>query len=253
MPRTTEHHQTDGLHHRSTRLMASLKVVVSMIGSHTPKHVLTRLDAVLAYLYVARWMSDHHFRPRTLSRSRDDIIEELAKSICNDEVLYLEFGVWRGDSTRVFSKTLTHPAARLHGFDSFEGLPESWDHIGSGTFGQGNLSTRNLSVHGKIPTIPDSRVKFFKGWFEETLPNYEFVDSPVIVIFFDADLYSSTIYVLNTLKPHIKPGTILYFDEFWNRHHELKAFDEFLLASGMKFELLAVTPGIRQAVFRRVE
>jgi hypothetical protein len=44
----------------------------------------------------------------------------------------------------------------------------------------------------------------------------------------DADLYSSTKTILHVLKPHIRTGTYLYFDEFQAREHELRAFDEFL-------------------------
>lgn len=51
----------------------------------------------------------------------------------------------------------------LHGFDSFEGLPERWnaDHA------KGHFSTA-----GQIPEIADNRVTFFKGWFKEILREY---------------------------------------------------------------------------------
>jgi Macrocin-O-methyltransferase (TylF) len=146
-----------------------------------------------------------------------------------------------------WSKLLKNRASRLHGFDSFEGLPEDWDPHGGSILGKGHFSTQ-----GNIPQVPDDRVKFFKGWFEQTLPRYEFVDSPVIVLFMDADLYSLTSYVLKTLRPHIKVGSIIYFDEFWDRHHELKAFDEFLKETDTRFELLAATYGMRNVAFRRI-
>jgi hypothetical protein len=168
--------------------------------------------------------------------------------ICDAEVLYLEFGVYEGDTIRQWSTLLKNRATRLHGFDSFEGLPEQWDDH-SGSF----LKKGHFSTQGRIPQIPDNRVKFFKGWFQDTLPKYEFVDSPVLVIFLDADLYSSTSYVLKTLRPHIKVGTIIYFDEFWDRYHEMKAFEEFLVETSMRFELLAVANGMRCVTFRRIE
>jgi hypothetical protein len=55
----------------------------------------------------------------------------------------------------------------------------------------------------------------------------------------DADLYSSTIYVLTKLRPHIKPGTLIYFDEMNHLEHEPKAFDEFVAESGLKFRGVA--------------
>lgn len=120
-------------------------------------------------------------------------------------------------------------------------MPEQWDDHGASTSPK---KKGHFTTEGKVPQISDPRVKFFKGWFEETLPHYEFVDSPNVVIFLDADLYSSTAFVLNTLKPHIRVGTILYFDEFWDRQHESRAFEEFLIETGMKFELIVATYGM---------
>ena len=54
----------------------------------------------------------------------------------------------------------------------------------------------------------------------------------------DADLYSSTSCVLGRLRNEMPVGTLIYFDEFNDRFHELKAFDEFLTEAGMEFRLL---------------
>jgi hypothetical protein len=224
-----------------------LKSALNNAGYHIPKSAVRRLESALNYLYVARWMKDHDFSPAHTLRARRDLIAMIAGMICDDEVLYLEFGVHKGAAIRQWSELLRNKATRLHGFDSFEGLPEQWDDH-SGHF----LPRGYFSTQGVIPQIPDSRVKFFKGWFQNTLPKYEFIDSPVTVIFLDADLYSSTSFVLKTLKPHIKIGTIVYFDEFWDRYHEMKAFDEFLNETGMHFELLAVANGMRCVAFRRI-
>ena len=225
-----------------------LKSALNKVGYHIPKFVVGRLESALDYLYVARWMKDHQFSPSDSLKVRRDLIATVAKLICDAEVLYLEFGVYEGDAIRQWSTLLKNRATRLHGFDSFEGLPEQWDDH-SGSF----LKKGHFSTQGSIPQIPDNRVKFFKGWFQDTLPKYEFVDSPVLVIFLDADLYSSTSYVLKTLRPHIKVGTIIYFDEFWDRYHEMKAFEEFLAETPMRFELLAVANGMRCVTFRRIE
>lgn len=233
---------------RLVKWQGLLRWVLSKVGSHTPKRVFGRLESALNYLHAGRWMKDHQFSPAYLLKDPRELIATVAKLICDAEVLYLEFGVWKGDSIRQWSTLLKNSASRLHGFDSFEGLPEEWDSHGPSVFERGHFSTL-----GRIPQVPDNRVKFFKGWFEDTLPKYEFVDSPVIVIFLDADLYSSTSYVLKTLRPHIKVGTIIYFDEFWDRHHELKAFEEFLAETRMSFELLAATYGMREVAFRRIE
>jgi hypothetical protein len=47
-------------------------------------------------------------------------------------------------------------------------------------------------------------------------------------------------------------GTIVYFDEFWDPLHEMKAFEEFLEETRMRFELLAATHGLNNVAFRRI-
>jgi hypothetical protein len=229
------------------RVIASqAKALLNRVGYYIPMQMFGRLQSAFNYLYVGRWMRDKGYSPAHVLKDRRELIATVAKPICDAEVLYMEFGVHQGESIRQWAELLRNRASRLHGFDSFEGLPEEWDAHGY-VMQKGHFSTM-----GVVPDIPDDRVKFFKGWFDNTLPLYEFIDSPVLVIFIDADLYSSTSYVLKTLRPHIKVGTLIYFDEFWDRLHELKAFEEFLSDTGMKFELVAITPGMRNVVFRRI-
>ena len=227
-----------------------LKALANEVGACLPRSVLSRFGSLLNYLETGRWMKERGFSPRVRVRNRVELIRTLARSIADQEVLYLEFGVWKGESMELWSKLLTNPMSRLHGFDSFEGLPESLDHRGpnAGPWAKGFLSTS-----GTLPGICDPRVKFFKGWFEDTLPAYNLFPGQILVIFLDADLYSSTIYVLKTLERHIKVGTIIYFDEFWDTQHEQKAFSEFIEESRMKFEVMAADYGTRHVAFQRVQ
>jgi macrocin-O-methyltransferase TylF-like protien len=214
------------------------------IGARLSPTALNRLTSTLNYLYTGRWMRDHNFSAPVRVNDRMQLIAVVAGPIAEQEVLYLEFGVWKGDATRRWSQLLKNKNSRLHGFDSFEGLPEDWnDEMKSGHF----------STSGVPPDIPDSRVKFFIGRFEQTLPTYQFVDSPVLVIYLDADLYSSTNFVLKALKNHIKVGTIICCDDFWDRHHEQRAFDEFLRETGITVELIASDYGMRRVAFRRIK
>jgi O-methyltransferase len=100
-----------------------------------------------------------------------------------------------------WSRLLRNPKSKLHGFDSFESLPETWD-LGSE---KGHFTTQ-----GVVPVIDDPRVTFFRGWFSETLPRYVFPSHEQLFVMFDADLYSSTKTVLDFLKPHICLGTYPY-------------------------------------------
>jgi hypothetical protein len=171
-------------------------------------------------------MSEHGFRFDTDLRDRWAVFDIVAKQVQNKRVLYLEFGVYCGDTTRYWSNQLHHPEARLHGFDSFEGLPEAW-----GPYEKGHFNTS-----GCLPVLADSRVTFFKGWFDQVLPDYVVPPHDVLVVVMDADLYSSTLYVLRWLRPHIQEGTFIYFDEMNHVEHEPKAFDEFMKESSLRFK-----------------
>ncbi len=75
----------------------------------------------------------------------------------------------------------------------------------------------------------------------------------VLIIVMDADLYSSTIYVLRHLRTYIRPGTYIYFDEMDNVDHEPKAFDEFMKESSLKFRPISADRSLALAVFECYE
>jgi hypothetical protein len=153
----------------------------------------------------------------------DDCLRRIGKA---ERWLYLEFGVYRGESIAYFSEHLRNPASRLFGFDSFEGLPEHWGRNPRGTFSTG----------GVMPKLFDNRVEFVKGWFHETLPTF-FVRPSVrtmladpncrVFVHLDADLYSSTLFILTSLWHHLDRYHFC-FDEFMG--HELRALQDFRAA-----------------------
>ena len=133
---------------------------------------------------------------------------------------YLEFGVWKGASIKYWSEKNRHPDSRFMGFDTFTGLPEAWDFRPAGTF----------NVDGQVPTIDDPRVTFLAGLFQQTLPEFltKFAPRNRLVIHFDANLYSATLYVLARAHHLIAPGTILIFDEFGDVRHEFRAYHDYI-------------------------
>ncbi len=137
--------------------------------------------------------------------------------------LILEFGVASGRTISHIANQLT---SNIYGFDSFEGLPESWR---SG-FEKGSFA-------GGIPSVPPN-VQLIKGWFKDTLPGF-LADhtEQVSLLHVDCDIYSSTKTILDLLAPRLHAGSVIVFDEYWNypgwRQNEHKAFLEFLKASGL--------------------
>lgn len=136
--------------------------------------------------------------------------------------LWLEFGVASGRTINYISKFTID---KVYGFDSFKGLPEKWrDGFEKGEF----------NLNGNMPEV-NSNVILINGWFNETLlPFIQSQNKKVSFIHMDADLYSSSIYILDTLKEYIDTDCIIVFDELVNYTgfdgdtEELKAFYEFI-------------------------
>ena len=146
--------------------------------------------------------------------------------------LTLEFGVAEGVSLRTIAGAVEGP---VHGFDSFEGLPEDWPgrHEPQGAY----------STAGRLPEVPKN-VTLHKGWFDATLPAFLNEHRDVVsFLHLDCDLYASTNTVLDLLADRIVPGTVIVFDEYFNyvswRDHEFKAFQEFVRARGVQYTYLA--------------
>ena len=147
--------------------------------------------------------------------------------------LVLEFGVFSGRTINSIADKL--PSRKIYGFDSFEGLPETWQRDDGG-FAAGHFHT-----NGELPKVP-TNVKLIKGWFNETLPVFKADlaqhedDNKIALLHIDCDLYSSTKTVFDEIGHLITKNTIIVFDELLNypnaESHELLALYEFLQSSG---------------------
>ncbi len=144
---------------------------------------------------------------------------------------YFEFGVAEGTSFKWWTKKIQNPNCRFYGFDVFTGLPEDF----------GVMKKSHYDTKGSTPSLNDERVTFVSGLFQDSLPeflkNYENSEKRK-VIHMDADLYSSTLYVLTILYPILRKDDIIIFDEFGVPTHEFKAFSEFVSAYNLKYEVL---------------
>jgi hypothetical protein len=206
-----------------------------------PAH-LAYLRKVLSYLEAGHWLTSEHASPEMV---HDDfaVFEVARRKIVGRAPLYLEFGVSGGRSMRWWSGNLLQSDAKLVGFDSFDGLPEDWSPwYRAGAF----------KVNGP-PQIDDSRVSFQIGWFEETLPRFTVPDHDQIVLNVDCDLYSSTSTVLRWAEPYLRPGTLIYFDEFPDRDHERKAFNELRERSSLQFKPVAIARNGTNWLFETLE
>jgi hypothetical protein len=167
------------------------------------------------------------------SKKRDEIsllTYILKKKYVNINGLWLEFGVHKGSTIKIISKYTN----KVYGFDSFEGIPESWSGLEKGHF----------TLNGNLPTV-NSKIKLIKGWFDDTLPLFaqEHTEN-IAFLHIDSDLYSSANTVLTLLQNQIVPGTIIVFDELVNykgfEDGEMKAFFEFIQKTKKKFEWIGL-------------
>jgi hypothetical protein len=66
----------------------------------------------------------------------------------------------------------------------------------------------------------------------------------------DADLYSSTLYVLTSLSQYLRKVDILIFDEFNIPMHEFKAFPEWIKAYHINYKVLAASNNYYQVAVK---
>ncbi len=184
----------------------------------------------LASLSTSQFIEDQMSTAAALQRPFDVIHHAVSRIDKSPDGMVLEFGVASGVTINLISSLL--PDHTVHGFDSFNGLPEFWRQgFPAGTFRQSELPRVNRNV------------KLVVGMFDETLPRFlEGRREPAILIHIDCDLYSSAATVLRNLSRFIVPGTVIVFDEFFNypgwREGEHRAFREFIESSGLGFEYL---------------
>jgi len=161
-----------------------------------------------------------------------------AFSHAKNDGMILEFGVRYG-TTINFLAGLTQK--EIHGFDSFEGIPEKWKNEEKGKY----------TTYGVLPPVY-SNVTLHQGWFEETLADYcKSTTDSIRLINVDCDLYSSTHTVFEELNDRIKTGSVIVFDEYicnprW-QDDEFKAFQEYVNKNKLEYEYLLFSPFSKQA------
>lgn len=173
---------------------------------------------------------EEHLYDKPMFKTRFQVLEYALGKVTLSG-LYCEFGVFTAISTNFIAKK--RKDITLHGFDSFEGLPEYWrSGYGKGTF----------NLNGDLPAV-EKNIVLYKGWFSQTLPPFvKQYTEPIAFLHVDCDLYSSTKEVFAHLADRIVPGTVIAFDEYFNypfwRKHEFQAFQEFIAESGRTYEYL---------------
>ena len=164
-----------------------------------------------------------------LNNVQDCVTDCLRRGIPGD---LLEAGVWRGGATILMRAIL-----RAHGdtdrkvwvADSFEGCPkpqvpsERTDRHWFNNF----LSVPFEQVRANFERygLLDDRVVFLRGWFSDTLPSAPIHKLAVLRI--DADMYGSTLDVLNALYGKVSKHGYVIIDDYFTIEACRRAVDEF--------------------------
>lgn len=165
---------------------------------------------------------------------------------CGSGVI-LEFGVASGETINQIA--LLAPDCVIYGFDSWEGLPEDWkDDYPSEGYKKGSFKC-------DMPHVQDN-VTLIKGMFQDTLPSFVkniLQKRKIAFIHMDADIYSSTKYVLDYLARETSlRGVIIQFDEYDNPNNtdEERAFLETMDVHHLLYKIIgACPPPHRQVAF----
>jgi Macrocin-O-methyltransferase (TylF) len=169
-------------------------------------------------------------------------VHQYALSQVSVKGLYLEFGVYKGQTINFIAKQVPQT---VFGFDSFEGLPEFWrDGFDKGAF-----------ALNKLPKVVEN-VVLVKGYFDQSLPDFlqKYGSEPIAYLHIDCDLYSSTKTIFEHLKSNIVPGTVIVFDEYFNfpgwEEDEFRAFKEFVEENHLNYTYLAYNSLSEQVAVR---
>lgn len=153
---------------------------------------------------------------------------------------YFEFGCHSG---RTFSaavraaKFLGMRNAEFYAFDSFEGLPETNPEVDgyfkTGSFCTGRANFVRIVEKNTGLRLDDNHI--VQGYYVDSLtPELQARMPKAGIVHIDVDLYSSTVELLEFIKPLLVVGSILIFDDWYcfppgTNKGEVRALKEFCL------------------------
>ena len=192
----------------------------------------------LAYLPRLETFRKNHVEEYAIYEDRYRLYDYINEVILKIKSIdYIELGVFKGASIKYWASINTDIKSRFYGFDTFTGLPEPWDNF--------TESKRKgfFETGGEYPEVDDARVSFIQGLFQDTLPAFlkGYTSNNPLVIHFDCDLYSATLYVLTHANSIIVPGTIILFDEFSSMLHEFRAFEDYCSSYMRSYEIIGAS------------
>jgi len=167
---------------------------------------------------AVRWTHIYHLLTGVL-------VNDVPGDIC-------EIGCNEGHTSVFIQTILNHRGsdARLHIYDSFEGMPE-WSPQDAGSqpiVGPGQLRATQQQVMAKFTELGLRPPEVHVGWVEQTIP----AELPEQIAFalIDVDLYGPIKHALEYVYPRMAPGGVIIIDDYaWcGTPGARTAVDEFL-------------------------
>lgn len=147
---------------------------------------------------------------------------------------WVECGVWRGGAS-IMARYCLAPERTVYLCDSFQGLP--FDPSEPQWARYDYLKVSEDEVRGYFKAFCcDDNVQFVKGWFKDTLPNWE---TPIAILRCDGDMYSSTMQILGNLYDWVNKGGFVIIDDF-NLSDCQRACEHYWKMKGIKPQLIAI-------------
>jgi len=169
---------------------------------------------------------------------KEDCIQclSLVAKFRNVKGLVVECGVWRGGMSAAMAEILGKDRKYCL-FDSFEGLPPAKEIDGQAAV-QWQKDVNSPGYYNNCKAEMDwaekamkktgaHDYKLVKGWFENTLPSYNFEDK-IAVLRLDGDWYESTMTCLENLFPKVAEGGLIILDDYYVWDGCSKALHDYL-------------------------
>lgn len=215
--------------------------VVRSLRYRVAKHVLKRREPAFAWAsHLQAFQRDASAREWQQLMFYLEMIERIV-AVPGDVA---EFGVASGVSFLSFARCLEilergfdhKERRRLHGFDSFDGLPELGAQDRSPQVQDPEMRRGGFHVPEAYADLSEyvhlnRHCTLHPGWFKDTIPRF-LEQNPHVsfaLVHVDCDLYESTREVLERVWPHVSAGGTLVFDELFHPDFpgETLAFREF--------------------------
>ena len=81
-------------------MSAVIKYCLTRMGELVSPGLIQNLDATINYVEVGRWMRANGYDTTRRVKRREQLFDIVADQVAKRDVLYMEFGVYRGETTR---------------------------------------------------------------------------------------------------------------------------------------------------------